>query len=113
MGKTDAFDPLPHRGEDDEVEIRGDIMQRVWAEAAALRQSGELLKLAGQVQCPVVALHGDYDPHPAEGVERPLARIITDFRFIRLEACGHEPWIERQARDRFFAILGREIPNVG
>ena len=114
MGKTDAFDPIPHHAgvEDDEVEIRGDIMQSVWAEAAALRRSGELLKIAGHVQCPVLAIHGAYDPHPAEGVARPLSRIIKNFRFILLEACGHEPWSERQARDRFFEILGREIPNV-
>jgi len=57
----------------------------------------------------VVALHGDYDPHPAEGVQKPLAATLKNFRFILLEKCGHKPWIERQSRDKFYAILKEEL----
>jgi len=74
-----------------------------------MRQSGELLKLGEKISCPVVVIHGDYDPHPASGVERPLSRIIKDFRFILLKDCGHEPWKERLARQRFYEILRTEI----
>ena len=61
----------------------------------------------------MVAIHGDYDSHPAEGVEKPLSAILNDFRFIILGNCGHKPWIERQARDRFFAILEEELGKNG
>ena len=65
--------------------------------------------MGGQIRCPVVAIHGAYDPHPAEGVRGPLTSIIRDFRFILLDRCGHEPWIERWARDRFYEILKNEL----
>jgi pimeloyl-ACP methyl ester carboxylesterase len=74
-----------------------------------LRRSGRLLEMARKISSPVLAIHGDYDPHPAEGVEKPLSAVIRDFRFILLEKCGHKPWIERQARERFLAILEEEL----
>jgi pimeloyl-ACP methyl ester carboxylesterase len=68
-----------------------------------------LLRLASEVQCPVVAIHGDHDPHPAAGVRDPLARVVPDLRFVLLERCGHTPWLERQARATFFEALEREL----
>ena len=99
--------PLPY---DDEVlECQYDIYQNVWKQAEELRSSGKLLQLGKKIQCPVVAIHGDYDPHPSEGVKDPLSRVLKDFRFILLESCGHSPWLERAARDRFYSILKREV----
>jgi pimeloyl-ACP methyl ester carboxylesterase len=57
----------------------------------------------------VLAIHGDSDPHPAAGVREPLSRTLPDFRFILLEKCGHMPWLERQARDTFYALLREEL----
>jgi pimeloyl-ACP methyl ester carboxylesterase len=57
----------------------------------------------------VVAIHGDYDPHPAAGVQRPLAAVLADFHFILLPRCGHRPWRERHARDTFYRILEAEL----
>jgi pimeloyl-ACP methyl ester carboxylesterase len=109
MSKTDSFDPLPCIGEEKELEYQGNIYQSVWQEASKLRQSGELLHLGRQIQCPVIAIHGDYDPHPFEGVEKPLSQIVRDFRFILLKNCGHEPWIERAAKDKFYEIIKEEL----
>lgn len=107
--KADNYDPLVDAKEGaDLVGPRGDIFQRVWASAAKMRETGELLELAEDIRCPVVAIHGDYDPHPAEGVEAPLSRALEDFRFVLIENCGHTPWIERQAREKFYTIL-REV----
>lgn len=115
--KADVFDPLPVRqGEEPAPHLpggpaqrRGLIFERVWAEASALRRSGGLMAEAARVRCPVVALHGDHDPHPAEGVRGPLAAALRDFRFVLLEKCGHSPWRERWAREDFFRILGLEL----
>ena len=104
---ADSFDPL-ERGEE-VVECRWDIFARVWKEAAEMRASGRLLKQGKSITCPVVAIHGDYDSHPAEGVRDPLTRVLKDFRFILLEDCGHEPWHEKAARDGFFEILRNEL----
>ncbi len=94
---------------DDPVEVDFHIHERVWAEARALRASGRLLALGVSIRCPVVAIHGDHDPHPADGVRIPLGRAVKDFKFILLEKCGHRPWIELEARDAFFARLEEEI----
>ncbi len=57
-------------------------------------------------------LPGDYDPHPAEGVEQPLAAVLTDFRFILLRNWGHLPWLERETRDKFYEILTAELRSA-
>ncbi len=103
---VDAYDPVMNAPEI--IDYRVDIFQSVWPEAAELRSSGQLLELGKQIQCPVVAIHGDYDPHSAEGVQRPLAGILKEFRFILLKNCGHKPWIEKGARDQFYRILKEE-----
>ena len=100
--KADAYDLIEAP---DDVVVRADIFRSVWPQAEALRKSGKLLELAERVRCPVLAFHGDHDPHPAEGVREPLSRVLKDFRFFLLKDCGHIPWLERQARDGFFKRL--------
>jgi pimeloyl-ACP methyl ester carboxylesterase len=111
MAQADACDPLPHDSE--VIAVQHSVFQGVWEQAAALRSSGRLLELGKRIRCPVVAIHGDRDPHPPEGVREPLSRVLSDFRFILLERCGHRPWIERSARDEFYGILRREINEAG
>ena len=92
-----------------EAAVRFDVYRSVWSEAESLRSSGRLLELGKRIRCPVVAIHGDYDPHPYQGVKKPLEEILTDFHFILLENCGHTPWIERGARETFFDVLKKEL----
>ena len=107
MDKADAYDLLPHDSE--LLSCSPDIYQQVWGEASKMRRSGELLQLGKKINCPVVAIHGDYDPHPAAGVKEPLYGVLKDFRFILLENCGHHPWLECQAKQQFYDILRKEI----
>lgn len=108
--KTDSYDATPATG--DIIEYQHDIYESVWHEAKALRSSRELIELGKAIECPVVAIHGDYDPHPAEGVREPLSQVVRDFRFIRLAKCGHYPWLEKHARARFFGILTEELVHL-
>ena len=107
MAKVDSYDPLSQ--ESDILEYRYDIYKGVWPQAAELRRSGRLLELGERIRCPVVAIHGDYDPHPAAGVKEPLSRVLKDFRFILLANCGPYPWLERLARGEFYNILKKEL----
>ena len=109
--KGDAYDPLPDLP-GGAVVPDATLFEKVWPEAAELRRSGALLDLGRRIKCPVVAVHGDHDPHPAEGVREPLAAVLTDFRFVLLERCGHKPWIERHARETFFRILREELQDA-
>jgi len=109
-GKTDAHDPDPAtNAEADRITHQGDIFRAVWNTVAEMRRSGALLRLGERVACPVVAIHGDYDPHPAAGVREPLSRVLEHFRFIVLDRCGHTPWIERHAREPFYQILNEQM----
>lgn len=113
--RTDAFDPIDTiecKSRDSDYSIiscHADIYQSVWKEASHLRQTGELLQLGKKILCPVVALHGDWDPHPAKGVSEPLQSILKSFQFILLENCGHKPWIEKRAKDKFYSVLREAI----
>ena len=110
VSTCDVYDPIPPSAAEGEgVCVRGDVYEAVWREATEMRSSGELLEYAKRVRCPVVAVHGDYDPHPAEGVRRPLSAVLDAFRFLLLENCGHKPWIERQARGAFYRALRAEL----
>jgi pimeloyl-ACP methyl ester carboxylesterase len=109
FAKADAFDALPPEKEPEPLAASEEINRQVWAEAKKLRVSGELLRIGEKIKCPVTAIHGDFDPHLAEGVKEPLSFILKDFKFILLKKCGHEPWLERYAREEFFKVLRREI----
>lgn len=107
LSKSDSYSAVSYNSE--MLKCQYKVFESVWKDAASLRNSGKLLKLGRQIECPVVAIHGDYDPHPAEGVQEPLSGILDDFRFILLKKCGHKPWVERFAKDRFYQILKEEL----
>jgi pimeloyl-ACP methyl ester carboxylesterase len=105
--KADAYAPIDDAKES-VIRVSAGIYRAVWAEASAMRRSGELLRQVHRVTCPVVAIHGDSDPSPAAGVAEPLS-ALPGFRLITLAQCGHRPWLERYAQDEFYRILLSEI----
>jgi len=107
LRKADAYDPSTDQYTYGKLDYN--LYQSVWYEAEKLRVRGDLLDNTANIHCPVLAIHGDYDPHPAAGVRIPLERNIGNFRFHLLEKCGHEPWTEKQARNKFFSLLKNEL----
>jgi pimeloyl-ACP methyl ester carboxylesterase len=110
--KADSYDPIETPNDTTDLDDIADLVemyQGVWPKAAELRATGELLKLVATITCPVIAIHGDCDPHPVEGIQQPLAATLKDFRMIILEKCGHTPWCERHAMERFYQILEHEL----
>jgi pimeloyl-ACP methyl ester carboxylesterase len=107
MSKADSFKPLEQDGA--KITLNSSIYSRVWKEAEAMRRDGSLLKLMEAITCPVIAIHGDYDSHPADGVREPLSKAVKDFKFILLKKCGHTPWMEKEAKAEFYSALNREL----
>jgi len=97
--KADAYDLL----DDSTSEVRANarIYRRVWPQAAELRRSGEMLRSAASVTCPVLSIHGDSDSSP------PV--VFSHFRTVVLPRCGHTPWRERHARESFFDLILTEV----
>lgn len=110
MTIADSYDYLA--SDKDSVDINIEIYQSVWAEASELRDTKELINYADLISIPVVAIHGEYDSHPIEGVEKPLSERLTDFKMITIKDCGHTPWRERIAKDTFFEILRKELKYI-
>jgi pimeloyl-ACP methyl ester carboxylesterase len=106
--KVDSYLPIDQQIKE-KCRYNYHAFREIWPEASLLRQSGELLKIAKKVTCPVIAIHGDYDPHPAKGVNEPLKRVIKDFQFVLLVKCGHTPWEELYAKEEFYRIVSEEL----
>ena len=79
------------------------------SEIIPIRDSGELLRYSEKILCPVVAIHGGNDPHIVDGIKIPLEKNLNNFKMFVLEKCGHEPWKEYYAKEKFFEILKKEL----
>ncbi len=110
MTIADSYDCLP--SDNNSVDLNIEIYQAVWAEASKLRETKELINCANLISIPVVAIHGDHDSHPIDGVKIPLSKGLSDFRMIIIKDCGHTPWRERFAKDVFFEILRKELNQI-
>jgi pimeloyl-ACP methyl ester carboxylesterase len=91
------------------LDFQFELYQKVWNELKHLRQSGQLLAYAQSITCPTVIIHGDYDPRPFQGVRDPLSATLKNLSFYLLEKCGHYPWFEKYAGEKFYEILLKEI----
>ena len=85
------------------------MYDKIWPAAAQMRENGRLAAEFRKVSCPIVVIHGNNDPHPPEGIIAPLEQMGMGHKAYILERCGHTPWEERFARDRFFEILRWEV----
>lgn len=107
---SDTFEPFTR---DLEVEkCQKEINLKVWNDFKKIRDSkGELAKIFSNIKCPVLNIHGSYDPHIIEGIQPFLESCIKNIELKILDQCGHYPWIEKHAKDEFFKILRNELSN--
>lgn len=106
LSKTDGYDAsLP----DEFPLFDPHIFSKVWSEAKKMRKDGELLKIRKNINCPLIVIHGSYDPHPFESVKSAFDGFVEKCKFILLDKCGHTPWLEHYARDEFYKIIEKEL----
>lgn len=101
--KTDCYEMISST--DDVIAYQHHIFEKVWKEAEGLRLNGKFLKIAAKIATPVLIIHGDCDPHPFASVRRTFKGAVGEVEFELLGRCGHYPWLERHARDKFFLVL--------
>jgi pimeloyl-ACP methyl ester carboxylesterase len=105
---TDVYDPLITDLE--VIEVQYELSRKVWSEFTMLRDKPDYLKGEfSKIDIPAVVIHGEYDPHPIDGIRPFLEGCIADIRFHILPRCGHYPWIERYAKEQFYSILEKEL----
>jgi pimeloyl-ACP methyl ester carboxylesterase len=105
---TDVYRPMIRDLE--VIKVQLDVQEKVWSEFVELRdKAGYLEGEFTKIDIPVTVIHGDYDPHPIEGIRPFLQGCIAHIKFHILSRCGHYPWLEQYAGKRFFEILVEEI----
>lgn len=100
-----AFDPIPDPCPDPDPQYDPDGHAQTWADAMRLQEEGVEPARFSSIQCPVTLIQGADDPHPGRLIFDDLKPHIPQLEFIELEQCGHEPWLERHARERFLEIV--------
>ena len=70
------------------------------------------LKKAGNAGSRICLIQGACDPHPADGVIRPLEKNHVKCEAYILDQCGHSPFMEKYAREEFYEII-RKICKKG
>lgn len=103
------YAPLPAEPEDPAAppfDVRAHL--ETWSDMLELQARGVYPAAFGAITSPVLMLHGDYDPHPGPMIRDCLRAHIRQLSYRELERCGHEPWLERHAREPFFTCL-REL----
>lgn len=101
--RLDSVDPIPHRDETAEFDARGH--DESWADMLRLQKEGVYPAAFSRVTSPVLMLHGAQDPHPGTMIRGSLSPHVPQIQYVELPNCGHYPWLERIARDEFFARL--------
>lgn len=76
-----------------------------WADMLRLQSEGVYPAAFESIASEVLMVHGAYDPHPGEMIRANLEPHLARLEYVELDACGHSPWRERQACERFFEVL--------
>ena len=74
-----------------------------WADMLRLQAAGVYPAAFASIHCPVLMLHGAYDPHPGAMVRDGLRACIPHLEYQEFERCGHSPWVEEHARGAFLS----------
>lgn len=76
-----------------------------WGDMMRLQAEGVYPAAFARIEAPVLMLHGDTDPHPGTMIRDCLLPHLPQLEYVEFERCGHYLWLERYAREPFFARL--------
>ena len=86
--------------------------RETWDDMLRLQADGTYPASFAAIRSPVLMLHGDYDPHPGRMIRDSLLPHLPQIEYIELKRCGHYPWLERAAREAFYAHLRAWLTNT-
>ncbi len=98
-----AYDPVPGDLEFEACDARAH--DETWNDMLHLQADGTYPAAFSAIETPVLMLHGAFDPHPGPMIRASLESHVPRLEYVEWERCGHYPWIERHAREPFFAVL--------
>ncbi len=105
LQRADAYDPFPSESEGHSPPFDPVGHRETWQDMLRLQADGVYPAAFSAIRSPVAMFHGAHDPHPGPMIGDCLRALIPQLEYYELPRCGHEPWLERHARDEFFARL--------
>jgi pimeloyl-ACP methyl ester carboxylesterase len=96
------YNYCPVADADDSIErfdLKGHL--ETWQDMVRLQEAGVYPAAFASIMCPVLMLHGAYDPHPGAMIRKSLEAFVPHLEYQEFDQCGHSPWIEKYARDHF------------
>jgi pimeloyl-ACP methyl ester carboxylesterase len=104
---TDTYSRVDTRGEmSSEGEFDRKAFDETWGDMIRCQKERIYPDLFVNISCPVVMIHGDYDPHPGKITADYLKTYVPQLEYKELANCGHAPDIEKYARNEFYEFLG-------
>lgn len=103
---TDAYEPLPIDDStlaSEPFDMQGHI--ETWQDMLRSQETGIYPQSFTSVKIPTIMLHGADDPHPGTMIRDTLKRYIPHLQYHEFPRCGHDPEIEKYAKDDFFAVM--------
>lgn len=76
-----------------------------WQDMMRCQEEGVYPQAFAVIKVPIIMLHGDYDPHPGRMTRDTLRKTIPHLEYREFEKCGHNPWLEKGAKEDFLAVL--------
>jgi pimeloyl-ACP methyl ester carboxylesterase len=98
-----SFDPIDDLSSPSRTDARG--ARETWADMLRLQANGTYPASFRAIRSPVLMLHGSYDPHPGRKILASLRPYLPQIEYREWARCGHYPWVEREVREEFFAVL--------
>ena len=99
----DPIGPYADKEECEPFDLRA--YDETWRDMRRLQDDGTYPRAFAAIESPVLMIHGQYDPHPGKMIRDSLLPHLPQLEYRELESCGHNPWIEKSARELFFSIV--------
>jgi len=98
-----SYDLLATPHEEDKIDARAHY--ETWDDMARLQAEGTYPAAFAAIKVPILMVYGTFDPHPGSLIMEGLRPYLPQIAYRDLERCGHYPWLERTAADKFFSLL--------
>jgi pimeloyl-ACP methyl ester carboxylesterase len=98
-----SYDPTASAHADDEVDAKAH--DETWNDMLRLQAEGIYPSAFAAIRSPVLMVHGTFDPAPGRLIREGLQQYLPQLEYCELDRCGHYPWLERHAADRFFSLV--------
>ena len=102
---TDHFDPIPSTSPIGSEPFDIKAHTETWEDMVRCQKIGLYPKAFSAIDSPVIMLHGSYDPHPGKMIRDNLKSYLPQLEYREFDKCGHNPAMEKFARDAFFGAM--------